>query len=147
MGEKFGRELKNGSFELGQDDEVEFQVQSYLRYQGESFSEAFDANTYILMTKALDIFDLAREYNDDPVEAFSHAKCKFLVVSFTTDWRFSPARSREIVDALIAANRPVSYAEIDASFGHDAFLIPNQRYQAVFGAYMQQVAKECQPCV
>ena len=147
MGEKFGRELKNGSFELGNDEDIEFQVQSYLRYQGESFSESFDANTYILMTKALDIFDLAREYNDDPVAAFSHANCSFFVASFTTDWRFSPARSREIVDALIAANRPVCYAEIEASFGHDAFLIPNERYQAVFSAYMQRVAAESSTCV
>lgn len=146
MGEKFGRELKNGSFALGNDEDVEFQVQSYLRYQGESFSESFDANTYILMTKALDIFDLAREYNDDPVAAFSHANCSFFVASFTTDWRFSPARSREIVDALIAANRPVCYAEIEASFGHDAFLIPNERYQSVFSAYMQRVATEDTTC-
>lgn len=146
MGEKFGRELKNGSFELGNDEDIEFQVQSYLRYQGESFSETFDANTYILMTKALDIFDLAREYNDDPVAAFSHASCSFFVASFTTDWRFSPARSREIVDALIAANRPVCYAEIEASFGHDAFLIPNERYEAVFSAYMHRVATEDATC-
>ena len=146
MGEKFGRELKNGSFALGNDEDIEFQVQSYLRYQGESFSESFDANTYILMTKALDIFDLAREYDDDPVKAFSHAKCSFFVASFTTDWRFSPARSREIVDALIAAKRPVSYAEIEASFGHDAFLIPNERYEAVFAAYMGRVANEGNSC-
>ena len=146
MGEKFGRELKNGSFALGNDEDIEFQVQSYLRYQGESFSESFDANTYILMTKALDIFDLAREYDDDPVKAFSHAKCSFFVASFTTDWRFSPARSREIVDALIAAKRPVSYAEIEASFGHDAFLIPNERYEAVFAAYMDRVANEGNSC-
>ena len=146
MGEKFGRELKNGSFELGNDDDIEFQVQSYLRYQGDTFSESFDANTYILMTKALDIFDLAREYDDDPVAAFSRASCSFFVASFTSDWRFSPARSREIVDALIAANRPVCYAEIEASFGHDAFLIPNERYQAVFSAYMQRVVTEGVTC-
>ena len=143
MGKKFGRELKAGNFELGSDEEVEFQVESYLRYQGDSFSESFDANTYILMTKALDYFDLAREYGDDPVKAFSNAQCSFLVVSFTTDWRFSPERSREIVDALIAADKPVNYAEIEASFGHDAFLMPNQRYKNVFRAYMQRVAKEC----
>lgn len=143
MGEKFGRNLKNGSFAIGSNEEPEFQVESYLRYQGEAFSTSFDANTYILMTKALDIFDLAREYGNDPITAFSHATCAFLVVSFTTDWRFSPARSREIVDALIAARRPVSYAEIEASFGHDAFLIPNQRYEEVFAAYMKRVAEEC----
>ena len=142
MGQKFGRDLKTGSFQLGQDEDVEFQVESYLRYQGDVFSESFDANTYILMTRALDYFDLAREYNDDPVEAFSHSKCSYLVVSFSTDWRFSPERSQEIVNALIAAKRPVSYADIEADFGHDAFLIPNERYEAVFTAYMQRVARE-----
>jgi homoserine O-acetyltransferase len=142
MGQKFGRDLKTGSFKLGQDEEVEFQIESYLRYQGDVFSESFDANTYILMTRALDYFDLAREYGDDPVKAFTHAQCSYLVISFSTDWRFSPERSREIVNALIAAKRPVSYAEIEADFGHDAFLIPNERYEAVFTAYMQRVAKE-----
>ena len=142
MMEKFGRDLKVGDFALGTDSEVEFQVQSYLRYQGDAFSKAFDANTYILMTRALDYFDLAREYGDDPIEAFRHARCGFLVMSFTSDWRFSPARSREIVDALIAARRTVSYAEIDAPHGHDAFLVPIPRYQAVFGAYMQRIRGE-----
>ncbi len=144
MGKKFGRELKAGNFSLGNDEDVEFQVESYLRYQGDVFSDSFDANTYILMTKALDYFDLAREYGDDPVAAFSHALCSFFVVSFTSDWRFAPERSREIVDALIAAQKPVCYAEIEASFGHDAFLIPNQRYKDVFHAYMQRVAEQCQ---
>ncbi len=143
MGQKFGRELKAGSFMLGSDDDVEFQVESYLRYQGDMFSEVFDANTYILMTKALDYFDLAREYGDDAVAAFSHASCSFFVVSFTSDWRFSTQRSREIVDALVAAKKPVSYAEIEADFGHDAFLIPNERYENVFHAYMQRVAEGC----
>jgi homoserine O-acetyltransferase len=142
MGQKFGRELKTGNFSLGNDEVVEFEVESYLRYQGDVFSGSFDANTYILMTKALDFFDLAREYNDDPVEAFSNATCSFLVVSFTSDWRFSPERSREIVDALVAARKPVSYAEIEADFGHDAFLISNERYEKVFRAYMQRVAGE-----
>ena len=113
------------------------------RYQGDMFSEAFDANTYILMTKALDYFDLAREYGDDAVAAFSHANCSFFVVSFTSDWRFSTQRSREIVDALVAAKKPVSYAEIEADFGHDAFLIPNERYKNVFHAYMQRVVEGC----
>lgn len=143
MGQKFGRELKAGSFMLGADDDIEFEVESYLRYQGDMFSGAFDANTYILMTKALDYFDLAREYGDDAVAAFSQAKCSFFVVSFTSDWRFSPQRSREIVDALVAAKKPVSYAEIEADFGHDAFLIPNERYENVFHAYMQRVAESC----
>jgi homoserine O-acetyltransferase len=142
MMEKFGRDLKAGTFTLGNDSEVEFQVQSYLRYQGDAFSKAFDANTYMLMTHALDYFDLAREYGDDAVAAFQNARCGFLVVSFTSDWRFSPARSREIVNALIAARRPVSYTEIDAPHGHDAFLVPIPRYEQAFGAYMQRVHKE-----
>lgn len=144
MGQKFGRELKAGSFELGNDEEIEFQIESYLRHQGETFSGSFDANTYILMTRALDYFDLAREYGGDPITAFGHASCSFFVVSFTTDWRFSPQRSREIVDALVAAKKPVSYAEIEAAYGHDAFLIPNERYSQVFQAYMKRVIEEIQ---
>lgn len=139
MARKFGRDLRSGTLETGTDDNIEFQVESYLRHQGSQFSGSFDANTYILMTRALDYFDLAREYNHDPIQAFSNAKCSFLVMSFSTDWRFSPQRSREIVDALIAANRPVSYAEIEASEGHDAFLLPIPRYLEVFGAYMKRV--------
>jgi homoserine O-acetyltransferase len=142
MGEKFGRELRSGSFALGQDSDVEFQVQSYLRYQGERFSSSFDANTYILMTRALDYFDLAREYDDDAVAAFRHASCKFLVLSFSSDWRFPPQRSREIVDALLAAQKGVSYVEIDSNMGHDAFLLPNTRYQQVFGNYMKRIDYE-----
>jgi homoserine O-acetyltransferase len=140
MGEKFGRELRSGTFERGNDEPVEFQVESYLRYQGSTFSKVFDANTYILMTRALDYFDLAREYNDNPVEAFSHAQCKFLVVSFSSDWRFAPERSREIVNALMRADRSVTYAAIESSYGHDAFLVPNQpRYQALFSSYMKGI--------
>ena len=139
MANKFGRELRAGSFELGNEDDIEFQVQSYLRYQGSQFSSQFDANTYILMTRALDYFDLAREYDNDPVKAFSQAMCSFLVISFSTDWRFAPSRSREIVDALIAAKRPVTYAEIEANEGHDAFLMPIPRYLKTFSAYMQRV--------
>ncbi|WP_250460707.1 homoserine O-succinyltransferase MetX [Microbulbifer litoralis] len=142
LGRKFGRELRSGSFALGAEEEVEFQVQSYLRYQGDTFSGSFDPNTYILMTRALDYFDLAREYDHDPVAAFSHARCRFLLLSFTSDWRFAPERSREIVDALMHANRPVSYAEIESAMGHDAFLLPNERYWRVFSAYMDSVAAE-----
>jgi len=142
MGERFGRNLKEGNFSIGSDSGVEFQIESYLRHQGDVFSESFDANTYILMTRALDYFDLAREYDDDPVTAFKHSQCSYFVVSFTTDWRFSPARSREIVDALIAAKRPVSYTEIEANFGHDAFLLPNTRYEQALRAYLQGVARE-----
>ena len=91
------------------------------------------------MTRALDYFDLAREYQDDPVAAFSHAQCRFLVLSFSSDWRFSPARSREIVDALVAAGKPVSYAEVESSYGHDAFLVENERYQQIFGRYLENI--------
>lgn len=144
MGEKFGRELRSGSFELGTDQLVEFQIESYLRYQGSKFSTAFDANTYILMTRALDYFDLAREYNDDPVAAFKHAQCDFAVFSFDSDWRFLPERSREIATALLQANKNVAYAEIASPYGHDAFLVPNQpRYNALFTSYMQRVAATC----
>ena len=139
MADKFGRDLRSGTFDLGSDENVEFQVQSYLRHQGSTFSESFDANTYILMTRALDYFDLAREYGDDPVRAFSHADASFLVLSFSSDWRFAPQRSREIVDALLAAGKPVSYAEIEADQGHDAFLLPIPRYLEVFSAYMERV--------
>ncbi|MGD8175843.1 homoserine O-succinyltransferase MetX [Marinimicrobium sp. ARAG 43.8] len=142
MGEKFGRELRSGSFLRGQYDPVEFQVESYLHYQGDSFANNFDANSYILITRALDYFDLAREYNDDAVEAFRLARCKFLVVSFSSDWRFSPQRSREIVDALTGAGRAVSYTNIDSPYGHDAFLLPNERYRQVFTRYMAGVAGE-----
>ncbi|GLS27059.1 homoserine O-succinyltransferase MetX [Marinibactrum halimedae] len=139
MGNKFGRELKSGSFKQGDNEPVEFQIESYLRYQGANFSKSFDANTYILMTKALDYFDLSREYNDNPVTAFEQSTCNFLVISFSSDWRFSPERSREIVNALIAAKRPVSYAEIDSQYGHDAFLLPNERYQTVFSQYLNNI--------
>ncbi|TNE76548.1 MAG: homoserine O-acetyltransferase [Gammaproteobacteria bacterium] len=142
MGNKFGRELRSGSFQRGQDNPIEFQVESYLHYQGDAFATAFDANTYLLMTKALDYFDLAREYDNDPVEAFRHASCDFLVVSFSTDWRFAPERSREIVEALIAANKNVSYAAIDSQLGHDAFLLPNERYEQVLTAYMNRIERE-----
>ena len=142
MGKKFGRELRSGSFKQGVDEPVEFQIESYLRYQGGIFADSFDANTYLLMTRALDYFDLAREYQDSPIEAFKRAQCQFLVVSFTSDWRFAPERSREIVDALMGANKAVSYAEIDSSFGHDAFLLPNERYETVFKNYMNNVFRE-----
>lgn len=140
MGMKFGRDLRSGTFEVGTDKLVEFQVESYLRYQGESFSSRFDANTYILMTKALDYFDLARDFDDDASKALSTTSSKFLVISFTSDWRFSPDRSKEIVDALVKANKSVSYAEVEADNGHDAFLIPIDRYKTLFSAYMNGIA-------
>ncbi len=143
MREKFGRELRRDS--LSFDYEADFQVESYLRYQGESFAESFDANTYLLMTKALDYFDPTVDFGGDLVATLSGAKSRFLVVSFTTDWLFAPERSREIVDALVAAGKQVSYAEIDSPHGHDAFLIPIPRYMDVFRRYMQKVAADIAP--
>ena len=118
--------------------EVEFQIESYLRYQGDKFSEYFDANTYLLITRALDYFDPAREFDGNLSAALARAKAKFLLVSFTTDWRFSPARSREMVKALLDNGRDVSYAEIDAPHGHDAFLLDDARYHAAVRSYFQQ---------
>lgn len=143
MGLRFGRELRSGSFERGLEAPVEFKVESYLHYQGDKFAESFDANTYLLITKMLDYFDLAREYGDDPVAAFRTACARFLVISFTSDWRFAPQRSEEIVQALVAANRDVAYACIDSDMGHDAFLLPNARYEKLLRTYMNRVAETC----
>ena len=142
MNEKFGRELRSAvnsptGYKYSTQD-IEFQIESYLRYQGDKFSEYFDANTYLLITRALDYFDPARAQGADLAKALSVAQCKFLLVSFTTDWRFSPARSREIVQGLIANGRDVSYAEIDAPHGHDAFLLDDPRYLNVVRAYFEQ---------
>ena len=137
MREKFGRELKTAKLNYGFD--VEFQVESYLRYQGESFVNRFDANTYLLMTKALDYFDPAAEYGGNLSEAFKQASCGFLVVSFSADWRFSSTRSHEIVEALVHSNRRVSYCEIEAHHGHDSFLMPVPQYHKVLHAYMEQI--------
>ncbi len=137
MRAKFGRELREGKINFNFD--TEFQVESYLRYQGESFVDKFDANTYLLMTKALDYFDPAKDYNDDLAVALSKASARFLVVAFTSDWRFAPERSREIVKALLDTNKRVTYSEITANQGHDAFLIPNKDYQDVLYSYMKHV--------
>ena len=134
---KFGRELREGRINFG--FEVEFEVESYLRYQGQSFVSRFDANSYLLMTKALDYFDPAQHFNDDLSQAFKRGDTEFLVCSFTSDWRFSPQRSREIVRALLDANRKVTYTEIEAHQGHDAFLMPLPQYMNVLFAYMQRV--------
>jgi homoserine O-acetyltransferase len=139
MREKFGRELREGKLSFGFD--VDFQVESYLRYQGRSFVERFDANTYLLMTKALDYFDPAREYDDNLVTALERASARFFVISFTSDWRFAPERSREIVKALLAARKQVSYVEIEAEHGHDAFLVPIPHYMTVFASYMKSIAE------
>ncbi|MBC3433884.1 homoserine O-acetyltransferase [Pseudomonas sp. BW16M2] len=139
MGEKFGRELK--SDKLNYDfHSVEFQVESYLRYQGEEFSGRFDANTYLLMTKALDYFDPAAAHGGDLAATLAHVSADYCIMSFTTDWRFSPARSREIVDALMAARKNVCYLDIDSPYGHDAFLIPTPRYMQGFANYMNRIA-------
>ncbi|MCE2857014.1 MAG: homoserine O-acetyltransferase [Comamonadaceae bacterium] len=121
--------------------DVEFQIESYLRHQGDKFSEYFDANTYLLITRALDYFDPARTLGGNLTRALSKATCKFLLVSFTTDWRFSPARSREMVRALLDNKRDVSYAEIDAPHGHDAFLLNDERYLSVVRSYFDNMAQ------
>jgi homoserine O-acetyltransferase/O-succinyltransferase len=138
MRQKFGRELKSGDLRAGRD--VEFQVESYLHHQGRSFSRSFDANTYLLMTKALDFFDPAGEHGDDLVAALAPATCRYLVLSFTTDWRFAVARSRELVDALVRARKNVASAIIDTEHGHDAFLLPVPRYVEVLGTYLRRLA-------
>lgn len=144
MASKFGRELQNpdavrGASSNSPREPAEFQVESYLRYQGSQFAKSFDANTYMLMTRVLDRYDFAADFGGDAIAAFKRAKSEFLIVSFSTDWRFSPARSREIVDALLAAERPVSYAEIAAKEGHDAFLLPIPRYVDLLKAYLRRV--------
>jgi homoserine O-acetyltransferase/O-succinyltransferase len=142
MEAKFGRELREAEFGYSTQD-IEFQIESYLRYQGDKFSEYFDANTYLLITRALDYFDPARAQSADLTAAFRPARGnKFLLVSFTTDWRFSPARSREIVKALVDNRVDVSYAEIEAPHGHDAFLLDDPRYHGVMRAYFDRVAAE-----
>ena len=157
MNEKFGRSLKPrvlpegahaGATAPGLRDylyttqDIEFQIESYLRYQGDKFSEYFDANTYLLITRALDYFDPARTYGGSLTQALARATAKFMLVSFSTDWRFSPQRSREIVKALLDNQRDVSYAEIDAPHGHDAFLLDDARYMNVMSSYFNSIAKE-----
>jgi homoserine O-acetyltransferase/O-succinyltransferase len=138
MAEKFGRQLRDG---LNFSFAPEFQIESYLRYQGEKFAEYFDANTYLRITKALDYFDPAAATGGDLARALAPATCHFLVISFTTDWRFSPARSREIVKALVDNRRDVSYAEIVAPHGHDAFLLDTPQYHAIVRAYLARAKR------
>lgn len=139
MAEKFGRDLRNsGNYSFGYD--VEFEIESYLRYQGDKFADYFDANTYLLITKALDYFDLGREFGGDLNGALAATRADYLITSFTTDWRFSPERSRELVKALVKNKRAVTYAEIDAPHGHDAFLLTDQRYHNVVRAYFERIA-------
>lgn len=138
--ETFGRDLRTGKLSFGFN--VDFQVESYLHYQGERFSENFDANTYLLMTKALDYFDPTVDFDGDLSKAFAHSDCKFLLMSFSTDWRFPPERSREIVNDLLKAGREVSYLEIEADQGHDAFLLPIPRYVEALSGYLARVHQE-----
>jgi homoserine O-acetyltransferase/O-succinyltransferase len=136
MGEKFGRKLKD-TIKYGFD--VEFEMESYLRYQGDKFAGEFDANTYLRMTRALDYYDPALNFGGDLSAALSKVKAQFLVLSFTSDWRFSPARSREIVKALLDNELTVSYAEVTAAHGHDAFLMPDAHYHSILRSYLQKV--------
>lgn len=138
MRRKFGREIKSGDILLGRD--VEFQVESYLHYQGRSFSRRFDANTYLLMTYALDYFDPAAEHGDDLVTALAKTRCDFCVIAFSSDWRFSAVRSREIVNALMSARKNVVSCVIESDQGHDAFLLPIERYFDVLGGYFGRLA-------
>ncbi len=146
MAEKFGRKLRDiaesSDYKFGFG--IDFEIESYLRYQGDKFSEYFDANTYLLITKALDYFDPARAHGGDLAKTLAATKAKFFLASFTTDWRFSPERSREIVQALLSNRREVTYAEIDAPHGHDAFLLEDPRYMNMVRAYYEQVWKELQ---
>ncbi len=140
MSEKFGRALRSGEYRFGYG--VEFEVESYLRYQGDKFSDYFDANTYLLITKALDYFDPARHTGGNLTEALKPATAQFMMVSFTTDWRFAPERTREMVRSLLQNGRNVTYAEIDAPHGHDAFLLSDPRYHAAMRAYFERIAAE-----
>ena len=138
MSDRFGRDTRTPSETIDSDETV-FQVESYLRYQGKQFSTRFDANTYLLMTKALDRFDIAADFNDSLNDAMAVTTSRMLIIAFSSDWRFSPARSQELVDALLASGRPVSYAEIETDAGHDAFLLDEPYYTGLFTAWMQQV--------
>ena len=138
MADKFGRDLRAGSLQNADDTEVVFQVESYLRYQGSQFSTRFDANTYVLMTRALDWFDITDGFEGDLTAAMASTRARFLVLSFSSDWRFSPSRSRELANALLNAGRPVSYANIETDGGHDGFLLGDPAYTALFTAWMEQ---------
>ena len=138
MSDRFGRDTRTPSDTIDSEETV-FQVESYLRYQGKQFSTRFDANTYLLMTRALDRFDIAADFNDSLNDAMAVTTSRMLIIAFSSDWRFSPARSQELVDALLASGRPVSYAEIETDAGHDAFLLDEPYYTGLFTAWMQQV--------
>ena len=145
MNERFGRQLREGLDLRYTTQDIEFQIESYLRYQGDKFAEYFDANTYLLITRALDYFDPAGGHNGNLSKALAAATARFLLVSFTTDWRFSPARSREVVKALLDNRHSVSYAEIDAPHGHDAFLLEDARYLSVVRSFFDRIDHEVRP--
>ncbi|PIT58518.1 homoserine O-succinyltransferase MetX [Snodgrassella alvi] len=140
LGKKFGRQMRQPNYQYNYN--VEFEVESYLRYQGDKFANVFDANSYLLMTKALDYFDPAREYADDLVAAVSAIQAKILIASFSSDWRFSPRRSQELLDALVAANKPVQYIALKSAHGHDAFLMEDTDYQTAIRIYFNNIATE-----
>ena len=141
MAAKFGRKLRNAEdYKFGYG--IDFEIESYLRYQGDKFSEYFDANTYLLITKALDYFDPARTHGGDLTRALAGTRARFFIASFTTDWRFSPANSREIVQALVSNRRDVTYAEVDSRHGHDAFLLEDARYMNMVRAYYERIGAE-----
>lgn len=141
LGKKFGRNMHSNGYQYGYD--VEFEVESYLRYQGDKFAERFDANTYLRMTKALDYFAPAAEFGNDLVAALKTTQAKFFVASFSTDWRFAPARSRALVKHLVRAGKHVQYIEVESHHGHDAFLMADEPYIRAVRAYMNNVAEEC----
>lgn len=143
LGQKFGRELHSDGYQYGYG--VEFEVESYLRYQGDKFAGRFDANSYLLMTKALDYFDPAAAYGNSLTKALQNVEAKFFVASFSTDWRFAPERSQELVKALIAARKTVQYIEVQSQHGHDAFLMEDEAYIRAVDAYMKNIDKENRP--
>lgn len=140
LGKKFGRQMRQPNYQY--DYNVEFEVESYLHYQGDKFAEVFDANSYLLMTKALDYFDPARDYDGNLVAAVSAIQARILIASFSSDWRFSPRRSQELLDALVAANKPVQYIALKSAHGHDAFLMEDTDYQAAIRIYFNNIATE-----
>ena len=136
---RFGRNLRSGDFSYGEEENILFEVESYVSYKAEQFASSFDANSYIYITKMLDLFDLSREYNGDTVATFNKVKAKFLVVSFSSDWRFSPSRSWQIANSLQQANKRVAYSNIKSEYGHDAFLMANPEYEKLLSTFLYSI--------
>ena len=139
MKSKFGRKKQNKDYQYNFN--TEFEIESYLNYQGDKFAKEFDANTYIRMTKALDYYDPTKQNKKKLSGVFKKIKSKFLVISFTSDWRFSPSRSKEIVKSLLDNNINVSYAEISAESGHDAFLMSDDHYHEILNSFFKNIFK------